>query len=168
MKSLVNCVRVASLVVLMALVGCGDGGGPKLVPVNGKVTVGGSEPFKKGMVIFTPKANANPTSKTAPILGGSGMTDDQGNFTLKHTSLRAGIEPGDYNVLFSLYQKPDGTPLPDQSKEKDPKSPKELGGVQFVPPEYSKLTSTQTPATVGPKGGSFEFKIPELKPQKSK
>ena len=167
MKSLANCVRWVCLIVLVAAVGCGDAGGPKLVSVKGKVTVGSGEPFKKGLVVFTPKASVDPNSKskTGPILGGSGITDDQGNFTLKHTSLKPGIEPGEYNVFFSLYQMPDGTPLPDQSKEVNPKTPKELGGVQFVPVEYSSITSTQTPATVGPSGGSFEFKIPELKAQ---
>lgn len=170
MKSLDNCVRCLCLMALIAMVGCGAADGPKLVPVKGKVTVGGTEPFKKGLVVFTPKgaATASATSKAAPILGGSGITDDQGNFTLKHTSLKPGIEPGEYYVFFSLYQMPDGTPLPDQSKEKDPKPPKELGGVEFVPPDYSKITSTQTPATVGATGGTFEFKLPELKAQKSK
>jgi hypothetical protein len=145
--------------VTLTLIGCGGSDGPKLVPVSGTVTVGGSEPFQKGFVRFMPQEGKKQ-------LGGSATTDGKGNFVLKHTSNRAGIEPGDYNVYFSLMKLPDGSPLPDQSGEHHRKSPMELGGVESVPPELSSMTSTANPANVSSSGGTFKFDIPALRPPK--
>lgn len=150
---------IACLLTVFSLTGCGgDNGGLKLVAVSGTVTTGGSAPFANGSVNFVPKDGGK-------NLGGSARTDAQGNFKLKHVSGRNGIEAGDYNVTFSLFQMPDGSPLPDQSKSNDPKTPQELGGVEFVDREYSKYGSTKTPVTVEKSGGTFKFDIPELKAQ---
>ncbi len=145
-----------------AVVGCGGGGDNfKLVPVKGTIKVGGSEPFANGTVVFVPPDGAK-------YLGGTGVTDAQGNFVIRHIKGKPGIEAGQYTVIFSLYKKPDGTALPDQSKEREQVSPMELGGVQFVPPDYSGLKSTKYPTTVSAAGGSFDFNIPELKPPAKK
>ena len=130
------------MVTAFTLMGCGsDNGGLKLVNASGTVTTVGSAPFANGLVNFVPKQGAKQ-------LGGSARTDAQGNFKLKHVSGRNGIEPGDYDVIFSLFQ-----------------IPQELGGVEFVDREYSKFGSTKTPATVSGSGGTFKFDIPELKAQ---
>ena len=152
--------RLALVWMAVALIGCGGGDGPKLVPVKGTVTVGGSNPFANGLVRFAPKSGSK-------VLGGSAITDDDGNFVLLHTSRRSGVEPGEYTVFFSLMQMPDGSPLEDQIGVPDPKTPQELGGVEFVPPEYSTVTSNKYPVTVEATGGTFEFNIPNLKPQPS-
>ena len=148
---------LSGLMVLF-VAGCGD---PiKVVRVTGNVTVGGSEPFRNGTVIFVPK-------ETTKTLGGSAMTDDNGDFVLQHAShTRTGIEPGDYTVCFSLFQMPDGSPLADQTHEPNPKTPAQLGAVQFVPREFNRPDSTQYPTTVPPSGGDFAFDLPELSPQK--
>ena len=150
--------QCACVWMMLMVIGCGGSDGPKLVPVTGTVTVGGSSPFPNGLVRFMPKSGSK-------VLGGSGITDDDGNFVLKHTSQRPGIEPGEYTVFFSLIQMPDGSPLEDQIGVADPTTPLELGGVEFVPPEYSTVKSTKYPVTVEKTGGTFEFNIPELKPQ---
>ncbi len=51
-------------------------------------------------------------SGTTKGLGGYAMADATGNFTIRHQSQQDGVEPGDYFAVFSLYLKPDGTPLP--------------------------------------------------------
>jgi hypothetical protein len=153
------CMNAVCVLAALATIGCGGGGGPKLVSVNGTVTIGGKEPFKEGWVRFSPKSGSK-------VTGASALTDDDGNFVLVHTSQREGIEPGDYNVSFSKMKMPDGSELPDQSGEADPKSPIELGGVEFVAPEYSSLIDSKFPTKVTGKGGSFDFDIPALAPQK--
>jgi hypothetical protein len=161
MTTLKARARFVCLGIALAAIGCGSGDGPKVVSVKGNVTVGGSEPFADGWVRFSPASGSKNT-------GGSARTDEEGNYTLKHTSLKSGVEPGEYNVSFSLMQFPDGSPLPDQSDTRDPKTPLELGGVEFVPPEYSNITVSKYPTTVPAEGGTFDFDIPVLKAQKKK
>lgn len=176
MKTLKFRRPMACLFVLFTAIGCGGSNGLKLVPVKGKVMVAGSSPLKKGIVVFVPNVQGVPVASTdaksqkkvLPILGGSAITDDQGNFVLKHTTLKSGIEPGEYSVFFSLMQMPDGSPLPDQSKVGEPKTAQELGAVELVPVEYATMRSTKYPTTVAATGGSFEFDIPELKAPKGK
>lgn len=156
-----NVGSMVCLCVLSAAIGCGGAANEvKVVPVKGKVTVKGSDPFEKGLVVFTPKT-------AGKNLGGSATTDEQGNFVLKHATGKPGIEPGEYHVFFSQFRMPDGAALPDQSGEREPKTPQELGGVQWVPLEYATMQSTKTPVTVEAKGGSFDFDLPELKAQKA-
>ena len=160
MKTMRICGHFGCVVVLLAAIGCGGTDGPKVVPVKGKITVGKSEPFKKGWVIFSPKPGSKYT-------GGAAVTDDAGNYVLKHTSQKPGVEPGDYNVSFSLYKMPDGSAIaPD--KGNNPKTPQEMGGVQFVPLDMSTILSTKNPTTVPKTGGTFDFDIPELKAQSAK
>lgn len=142
---------------LILTMGCGSGSSVKLAPVKGKVTVGGSEPFKNGLVRFVPAPGTNLNSREA-------ITDNDGNFVIYFSGSQGGLQPGDYNVVFSLIKLPNGDPLPDQTGEAYPKDPGELGGAQFVPPDYG-LTSTKNPVTVSDTGDTFEFDIPELKPQ---
>jgi hypothetical protein len=141
------------------ITGCGDGSGLRLVHVSGKVTVGGSQPFAKGVVRFMPAKPGKLSSEAAD-------TDENGNFTLKHRGTYTGIEAGDYLVSFSLLQMPDGTALPDQSGKSEPLTAVELGAVDFVPKDLSDPGSTKNPVSVSTKGGSFNFDIPELKAPK--
>ena len=69
------------------------------------------------------------------------------------------IEPGTYDVYFSLLLMPDGSPPPDQSdvELKDWKSTAELGAIQFVPASYASPQETKYPTTVTASGGEFEF-----------
>lgn len=145
--------RIGYVLLLMLTLGCGGGGGdgPTLVPVSGKVTVDGSEPFKKGVIRFIP---------TDPALNvREATTDDQGNYVIMFNARKRGLQPGDYNVGFSLLQLPDGSPTP-QGED-----PEEAGAVEFVPREYG-IGSTKNLTTVPDDGGTFDFDIAgELKPQ---
>jgi hypothetical protein len=145
-------VRIGCPTLLLMALGCGGGSAtPKLAPVSGKVTVGGSEPFKKGLVRFVPKeVNSGLNMREA-------TTDDHGNFVIMFNARTRGLEPGDYQVSFSLIQNEDGTPLSKPVGE-------DSEGVEFVPRDYC-FGSTKNPITVPETGGTFDFDIPELKPQ---
>ena len=155
-----NLFPKSCLLLVMMSIGCGGATGPALVSVKGKVTVEGSEPFKHGIVRFIPAPGTSAGS-------GEAITDENGNFVIRVSSDKTGLQPGEYNVGFSLFQMPDGSPLPDQTGEPNPKEPAELGGVQFVPADYS-IGSTKQTASVSALGETFEFDIPELKAQPKK
>lgn len=77
------------------LVGCG-GGGPKLVPVDGKVTLDGKALANK-TIMFAPQPGTQGS-------GAGGTTDAEGNYKLTavmpgSTESRPGIAPGDYRVM---------------------------------------------------------------------
>lgn len=144
--------------VIMAM-GCGGGAsGPKLAPVTGKVTVGGSAPFKAGLVRFIPAPGANLNSREA-------TTDAEGNYKIEFFPGQPGLQPGAYTVMFSLYQMPDGSTPPDQTKSVDPKHPTDLGAAQMVPPQFETGKDPKCAVTVDEKGGKFDFDLPELKAQ---
>ena len=144
---------------LIALaIGCGGASGTKLSPVSGKVTVGGSAPFKAGLVRFIPAPASGLNSREA-------TTDAQGHYKVEFFPGQPGLQPGSYSVMFSLYQMPDGSPVPDQSREVDPKHPTALGAVQMVPPEFELGKAAACAVTITEKGGTFNFDLPELKPQ---
>jgi hypothetical protein len=80
---------------LVALAGCG---GPKLVPVSGKVTVG-DQPLTTGRVYFTPDPAKGNTSRVICI----GPVNDQGHYVLQTTGITPtetgkGAPPGWYKV----------------------------------------------------------------------
>jgi len=153
MKLKTKVLRTSLACLILATIGCGG----DLVSVTGTVTVGGSDPLENGMIRFTPKDGSKQlTSAFAKI-------DDNGKYVLIHQSNRKGIPPGDYHVSFSLIKMPDGSPLPDQEGEAEPKSSLELGGIEFVPREYSDFKSGKNLTTVPKSGGKFDFDIPALR-----
>lgn len=160
MTMLEMAVRVTCTASLLFAFGCGGGSGPKLAPVSGTVTAG-DEPFQGGLVRFVPKPGSNLNSREA-------ITDANGNYKIEFFKGKSGLQPGEYNVMFSLYQMPDGSPAPDQSDEQDPKHPNELGAVQFVAPEFETGKAEVCQVTVAPEGGTFDFELPQLKPQATK
>lgn len=148
-------LRCSFVLLTLFASGC-EKSGPKLAPVKGKVTVSGSEPFAGGLVRFIPAPGSkNLNSREA-------VTDSKGNYTIMFFPGRRGLQPGNYKVMFSLYQMPDGSPVPDQSLEADPKHPAQLGAVQLVPTEYELGKADECSVTVDEEGGTFDFDIPQL------
>ena len=143
---------------LILALGCGGSSGPKLCRVSGRVTVEGDKPFSAGTVRFIPAPGSNLNSREA-------ITDSQGRYRMEFFPGQPGLQPGDYKVMFSLYQMPDGSPVPDQSKEVDPQHPTQLGAVQMVSPEFEFGKADVCAVTITEGGGEFDFDLPELKPQ---
>src|SRR4051812_24784983 len=79
--------------MLGAVVGCG-GEGSKYVPVSGVVTING-KPHAKAIVVFQPEGGAG---NVAPGRRSSGITDDQGRFTLKTDDGHNGALVGSHAV----------------------------------------------------------------------
>ncbi|HEY0982419.1 carboxypeptidase-like regulatory domain-containing protein [Schlesneria sp.] len=160
MTPLTLAVRWTCVASLVFTIGCGGSAGPKLAPVSGVVTAG-DEPFEGGLVRFVPKPGTNLNSREA-------VTDAEGKYKIEFFKGKPGLEPGEYKIMFSLYQMPDGSPAPDQSDEQDPKHPNELGAVQFVAPEFETGKAPACEVTVPPEGGQFDFELPPLKAQPTK
>lgn len=155
MISLSRWLGGVGIVTLLCLSGCGGQAGPKTAAVAGKVTAGG-EPFKEGLVRFIPKPGQNLNSREA-------TTDANGNYKIMFNNKQPGLEPGEYVVMFSLWQLPDGNPLPEQPDPDFPKAPHQLGGVQWVAPEFATGAAPQCAITVTDSANTFDFELPELK-----
>jgi hypothetical protein len=123
---------IALFLVCPLIVGCSTSqAAPKetLVPVTGTVMIEGKAiPGVK--VTFIPKG-------TTPGSGGIGVTDDSGEFELMNRSRKSGIVPGSYAVHFSLFKKPDGTPVPPGQ------SPTNSGGRESIPKLWSDVSISQ-------------------------
>ncbi|HJZ89693.1 MAG TPA: hypothetical protein VKE40_02400 [Gemmataceae bacterium] len=101
--------RLTSLALLgvgLAAAGCGDGG-PKLVPVEGRVTLDG-KPVKEMLINFHPVGDTYGT-------GANAMTDADGRFTLMDSRGGDGAYAGEYKVSFypALGRRQEGDPSTD-------------------------------------------------------
>jgi hypothetical protein len=85
------CAACAGIVAL-GLAGCG---GPQYVPVSGRLTQNG-QPVPKMVVMFQPKQTKENAS---PGRGSSGITDDDGRFTLKTDDGYTGAAVGACEVV---------------------------------------------------------------------
>lgn len=82
----------ATAVACVFVAGCG--GGPNFVAVSGVVKVDG-QPYKNAVVSFQPQSSdGNPN----PGIGSSGVTDDQGRFTLTAADGKKGAAVGKHRV----------------------------------------------------------------------
>jgi hypothetical protein len=124
---------------------------PEPVPVKGTVTMG-DKPVSDARIFFAPKGHTEGQ-------GASGMTDAQGTYELftmnPHGEKVPGAIPGEYKVTISKILKPDGTPVPPDSKE----PPMMFGGTESMPIEYSDHVQTRLIATVVPSGPPIDFKL---------
>jgi hypothetical protein len=77
-----HCFQCAAPFLFVVLSGCGSGG-PKIVPVTGTLTHKG-KPVANAVVHFTPE-HGRPSS---------GVTDEEGHFTLKYDAAHDGTEAG--------------------------------------------------------------------------
>jgi hypothetical protein len=133
------CVHLGASLSVLALLGCtgSGGGGPPVVPVSGKVMLDGKA-LAKANITFQPigddgKATSAPES--------TGVTDDDGHFTLKCRDGREGAVVGKHRVDISQID-----------RERKP--------MNIVPSKYN--TESQLKFTV-PEGGSKEANFTDLK-----
>lgn len=127
-------MRRAILCVLL----CGCGGGPGLVPVEGRVLLDG-RPVREVVVTFTPLDET-------PGSGSIGSTDAEGRFALTDVRGSPGVYVGTYRV--SLY------PAPTVAARDDPADVVARG--DGVPAIYIDPNRTPLRALVPPGGGTVE------------
>jgi hypothetical protein len=142
---------VGAIVVLAAvsvLPGCG--GGPKLVPISGTVTLNG-KPFKDAEILFVP----DPSNTVG--LPGNDRTGPEGNYKAM-TEGRSGLVPGKYKVVVSRVTF-DTSRIPSEFKD-DPvmaqivlQGPDQRGDLR---PPASKTAS----GTANEIKGEFEREVP--------
>ena len=87
-------MRNILLFVIVAAVFC-CGCGKKIITVTGEVQYEG-EPAKNIAILFEPKSSEKIVSES-----GVAVTDSTGRFTLKSSSGKGGIEPGNYAVYMN-------------------------------------------------------------------
>jgi hypothetical protein len=141
-RAVCRLLFVSFTVALVALTGCGgsDSKLPPLIPVAGKVTIGGT-PLAQGTVTFLPDESKGNTSKFSP----TGMIQSDGTYKLM-TSNTAGAPAGWYKVGVSAsgMSGMGGEPptVPDPNKKTDPMKALAKEGAQ-IPQRF------QNPATSG-------------------
>ena len=135
---------IGLLALALGVVGCGDG--IKRVPVKGKLTAKGT-PIEGGYVQFIPGAGVKGE-------GGIGLSDRDGNFSVKGFKGVVGVAPGEYRVRVSRLVMPDGTPLPYGATEAD-----NPGCRESIPAPYG---TPQSPLkfTVPGQGGTIDVDLP--------
>lgn len=134
--------------LFLFLVGCGGAASEKEVevfPVTGTVTVD-EKTLPSVTVAFIPKAGTSG-------LGGFGVTDEAGNFTLKYRDDRDGVPPGDYTVLFTRLVQPDGSPIPPDKTAAD------VEAINSIPDKYNNPNNSPFTATVTTQNEPFKFEL---------
>ena len=136
----------AAVVLAGVLSGCGEAEtAPEvLIPLTGSVTVDG-QPAGGVSLSFVPQEGTSGA-------GGFATTDDQGQFTVKHRSGDAGIEPGTYKVTMSRMLTPDGNPVPAGESAMD------HNATESLPAQYTSADTSpvQTEVTEGMEPVAYE------------
>jgi hypothetical protein len=102
---------LAALVLLVAASGCG---GSDLVQVNGRLTYKG-QPVPSTLVTFWPEDRSRPSH---------GLTDDNGDFTLKYSRTQPGVGRGQHTVILKYVVSAE-----EELQEIPPKASKELKAI---------------------------------------
>jgi len=138
--------RVALLLAVLTLTICAAGCGstpqsdhPTTYSVAGTVTMNGE-----------PVADANVNFQlTDGSRGASGLTDQQGNFSLTTFTAGDGALPGEYRVAITKFEKPpQETQVPEDHPDYNPNVatfvPRNLLPAKYANPQTSELTATVT------------------------
>jgi hypothetical protein len=150
-------VIVAPFVVgtLFFLAGCG---GPRIAPVSGVVLLDGKA-YPNAVVSFQPiGSEANPN----PGRGSTGITDEQGRFTLTYDGSQNGAVVGMHRVrIFTKF----GVKAPKSDKtESDPDEKVPAGG-ERIPAEWNELSTKEFEV---PSGGTDKADFAIVTPKASK
>ena len=130
--------------VAAGMSGCSDVGGAGRVPVTGNIKLDG-KPLAGASVTFI-------GTGTTPSLGGVGITDQAGNFSVSHFRAGEGLEPGEYKVTVSKLVLSDGSPIPPGTL-----SIAELSTREMVPRRYNDFNNTMLQAKVKEGGEPIEL-----------
>lgn len=133
------------LLGVVAVTGCGGLG--KLHPVEGKITVDGSN-LTTGMVTFTPE---KPFKQPVEIRG----EVSNGSYTMT-TNGKPGVPEGRYKVAVAAVALPKGHD-PSSMKPGDPVAPPPSGPQRLVNEKYEMAATSGLEVTVP--GGNYELKV---------
>jgi hypothetical protein len=115
----------------VSLAGCGGPQSDKeLVQVSGTVTYAG-EPLPDAIVAFDSAEHADASPST-------GVTDDEGHYSLKLSADEVGVPPGRYKVAITAWDAPLEMPKPGAPVV----PPRPLIPEKYFDPETSGLTAT--------------------------
>lgn len=148
-------IRLSAAIAVGAalIIGSGCGGGPKLVPVSGTITLNGKA-LEDADVSFIPfPENADPKTP------GSDRTGPEGNYKAKYNG-RFGLAPGKYKVLVSKT----ATAASNLNLPKEimiDREQQELAGVrkQELPKKYTEVSETTEICDVPEEGTVFDMDI---------
>lgn len=99
-----------SVLLMVAVFGCGGSDLPELGAVTGVVTLDG-EPLTDALINFTPTGSGRPST---------GQTDDQGRYTLQYLPDVEGAIVGDHLVTVEMIMTVEMDDLPDDPSELTP------------------------------------------------
>lgn len=135
-------VRACALTGITALVAMspGCGGGPRLVPVAGTVTLDG-KPLEGATVSFVPAAGSTVSTS------GTDVTGPEGNFQMTFKG-RAGLAPGLYTVMISKTE--EAAPIPGR------KVPE-----VFAKAKFEKMLMGATKESIPTQNLNKEVEVPE-------
>lgn len=150
MKQIVSGMMAATLLVVCVAGGCGKSTGPKLYPVNGKVTYKGAPVDGANVMFRAVDGNAS----------GAGRTDANGVYQIT-SQWGSGLPEGEYLVGITKFEQPPMTqgeeeegPYNPQLANMEPPPPKSLIPTKYASPERSGLK-----ATVSKSGGTSDFEL---------
>ena len=132
-------IRFAALLMLVAVIGCGNSSsGPATYPVTGKVTLGGA-PVAGATVFFAPVSSG---------VGAAAQTEPDGSFNVKielemGKSSKEGLPAGDYRISIIKLEHKAGAP----SLSKPPKN--------TLPPKYASPETSNLSASIKADGENF-------------
>lgn len=136
-------LSMTALLLAAFLAGCGKGGADAHYKATGKLTNGG-EPLKNVRVTFVPTSNKGTAS--------SGVTNDQGEFTLTSQKGQEGVVAGSYKVVLAKEASPDAYGPKPKRRKKVEKLP--------FPKEYTDPSKSPKQIEVEQKNGQrFEIDV---------
>ena len=133
-----NRWRLLLLMAMAATTGCGRSG-PKVVPVEGKITLAGGEWPNKGSLYFTPVEAA----AGFPMRPGTGEFGLDGKFTVTSFRRGDGLIPGRYRVGIECWASPSvmGSKTPAESAvPREYRSPETSGLEVEIKPDQRRAT----------------------------
>jgi hypothetical protein len=127
------CWHLVAAVLILAVVGCGNNG---LVNATGRLTYQG-KPVPSTLVTFWPEEEGKRAS--------TGVTDDNGNFTLSYSRQEPGVLVGRHTVFLKYH-----VSMEEETHQIPPKASKDLktviakyGDVKTSPLRYEVTTNGQ-------------------------
>lgn len=141
-KSLISARQVIgglAAILLLTLPGCSEDELGDVTPATGTVYLDG-EPASNVSISLVPQAGVKGR-------GGYAKSSEDGSFEFMSTPESPGVLPGKYQVLFSRYTMPDGSPIPPDAM------PEEGEIVNQLHPLYSDPGTSPVFADVPGSGG---------------